>query len=75
MLERLLKKAQTVKEQTPLRELYSYFNFRRERIKYDVFIKKGYPQEKHRAQCAKFDKNYQLFLTKSVDIHLTPYLM
>ena len=45
MLERLLKKAETLKKehQTPIRELYSYFNTRRERVRYEFFIQKGYP--------------------------------
>ena len=43
MLERLLKKAKTAKHQTPIRELYSYFDKRRERIRYDIFLEKGYP--------------------------------
>ena len=43
MLKRLLEKAKTAKHQTPIRELYSYFDKRRERIRYDIFLEKGYP--------------------------------
>ena len=47
MLERLSRKAESAKNQTPIRELYSYFDTRRERIKYDSFIAKGYPNGSH----------------------------
>ena len=43
MIERLLEKAEKAKKQTSLRELYSYFDSRRERIRYAVFKEKGYP--------------------------------
>ena len=43
MLGRLLDKAKYAKNQTPLRELYSYFDTRRDRIRYSSFIVAGHP--------------------------------
>lgn len=42
MLQRLSENASTAKNQTPLRNLYSYFYQRRNRIRYDLFLKNGY---------------------------------
>ena len=43
MLERLLEKAEHTENQTPIRDLYSYFDTRRDRIRYSTFIKEGHP--------------------------------
>ena len=42
VLELLLEEAAEAKKQTPLRDLYSYFNTRKEGMRYDEFRQKGY---------------------------------
>ena len=38
-----LDKANYAENQTPIRKLYSYFNTRRDKIRYDTFIANGHP--------------------------------
>ena len=43
VLERLLEEAKHAKNQTPLRNLYNYYESRKDRMLYDEFRNKGYP--------------------------------
>ena len=43
VLKRLLEEAKHAKNQTPLRNLYNYYESRKDRMKYDEYRNKGYP--------------------------------